>query len=71
MSAIGPVVDSRKFSTFERALLIFAPVFLVSDAVAGYVAMHDDRVIEAIIVSFSLIFAGAFSLSPQVFALFS
>jgi hypothetical protein len=51
MSAIGPVVDSRKFSTFERALLMFASVSLLSDAVAGYVSMHSDSVIEAIIVS--------------------
>ena len=38
---------------------MFASVFLLSDAVVGYVSMHNDSVIEAIIVSFSLIFAGA------------
>jgi hypothetical protein len=32
--------------------------FCASVSVAGYVSMHGDRVIEAIIVSFSLIFVG-------------
>jgi hypothetical protein len=58
MSAIEPVVDPRKFSTFERALLIFASVFLLCVAVAGYISMHTDSVIEAIIVNFSRIFVG-------------
>jgi hypothetical protein len=58
MSAIGFVIASRKFSMFERALLIFASVFLLSDVVAGYVSTHTDRIIETIILSLLLILVG-------------
>src|SRR5258708_27956741 len=58
MSGAGSIVSPRTFSTFERALLIFALAFLLSEGVAGYVSMHTDSVIETIIVSFSLIFVG-------------
>jgi hypothetical protein len=50
MSAVETVV-SGKFSTFERVLLIFASVFLLSDEVAAYVSTHTDRSLEATILS--------------------
>jgi hypothetical protein len=58
MSTARSVVGPSKFSKFERALLIFASVFLLSDAVGGYVSMHTDRIIETIILSLLLILVG-------------
>jgi hypothetical protein len=59
MSTAGPVIGPTKFSTFERALLIFASVFLLSGAVADYVSSHTDGVIETIILSLSHILVGS------------
>ena len=58
MSTAGSVVGSSKYVTFDRALLIFISLFLLSHAVAYYVSMHTDRIIETIILNLLLILMG-------------
>jgi hypothetical protein len=53
-SAVGP----SKFVTFDRILLGFTSVFLLSHAVAYYVSMHTDSVLETIFINLVLIFVG-------------
>jgi hypothetical protein len=58
VSTAGSVVGSSKYVTFDRALLIFISLFLLSHALAYYVSMHTDRIIETIILNLLLILMG-------------
>lgn len=58
MSTMGSVVGPSKSVTLDRISLSFTPVFLLSHAVAYYVSMHTDSVLETIFINLVLIFVG-------------
>jgi hypothetical protein len=58
MSTAGSVVGPSKLVTLDRVLLIFISLFLLSHAVAYYISMHTDRIIETIILNLLLILIG-------------
>jgi hypothetical protein len=58
MSTVGSAVAPSKFVTLDRMLLGFTSVFLLSHAVAYYVSMHTDSVLETIFTNLVLIFVG-------------
>lgn len=58
MSTMGSAVGPSKFVTFDRILLGFTSVFLLSHAAAYYVSMHTDSVLETIFINLVLIFVG-------------
>lgn len=58
MSTVGSFVGPNKFGTFDRILLGFASVFLLSHAVVYYVSMHTESVLETIFINLMLIFVG-------------
>ncbi len=59
MSTVGSAVGLRKIFTLDRILLAFTTVFLLSHAVAYYVSMHTDGVLETIFINLVLIVVGA------------
>jgi hypothetical protein len=59
MSTVGSAVGPSRIVTLDRVLLGFTPVFLFSRAVAYYVSMHTNGVLETIILNLLLISVGA------------
>ena len=58
MSTMGPAAGPSKFVTLDRILLGFTSVFLLSHAVAYYVSMHNDSILETIFITLVLILVG-------------
>lgn len=57
MSTVESVGPSKRV-TLDRILLGFTLVFLLSHAIAYYVSMHTDSVLETIVINLVLIFVG-------------
>lgn len=58
MSTMGSAAGPSKFATLDRILLGFTSVFLLSHAVAYYVSMHNDCILETIFITLVLIVVG-------------